>query len=164
MVMNVKDAQVNFWQGEARNNQSDSYFENTAKNREIGKRVQAELDASRQISGEQRKAQEALDRARSAEDELEQLRTKAAEADHYRELLAKPLKDLLQEGADFKKAYEMQKELMQNWMVSQEAFRQLAKKYRTELGKTSEEAKAEYDRLEKEAKERLEKTGKVKAD
>ena len=73
-----------------------------------------------------------------------------AENERYRALLARPLIDVLQENTDLKKAYEEQQKLLKRWVVSQEAFRSLAHKFRKELGisddKIKELIKEEYSR------------------
>ena len=49
--------------------------------------------------------------------------------------------DILQENTDLKKAYEEQQKVLKEWVVSQEAFRSLANKFRKELGISDEKIK-----------------------
>lgn len=48
------------------------------------------------------------------------------ENQNYKELLAKPLGDILQENADYKKAYEEQQALIAMWMLRQRAMKKVA--------------------------------------
>ena len=100
-------------------------------------------------------AQKAADDARAENERYASQAQKAAddaraENERYRALLARPLIDVLQENTDLKKAYEEQQKLLKRWVVSQEAFRSLAHKFRKELGisddKIKELIKEEYSR------------------
>lgn len=65
------------------------------------------------------------------------------EVDYYKELLAKPMHVIAAENEDFKRAYEIQQQLLANWMVSQKAFKELAIDLGLQVGKTREEVVAQ---------------------
>jgi hypothetical protein len=65
------------------------------------------------------------------------------EVQYYQNLLAKPMHEIANQNENFKKTYELQQELLANWMVSQRAFKELAIDLGLELGKSKEEVIAE---------------------
>lgn len=91
--------------------------------------------------------------------ENENLQKKAEEVrienEHYRSLLARPLIDILKENTDLKKAYEKQQEVLRSWVISQEAFRSMSKKFRLELGISDEKIKEIYQEEKEKAPESL---------
>ena len=52
-----------------------------------------------------------------------------AEQEFYRCKLAKPLLDVIRPDTDLRKAYELQQEVLRDWIVSQPAYKQLARKH-----------------------------------
>lgn len=52
-----------------------------------------------------------------------------AEQEFYRCKLAKPLLEVIRPDTDLRKAYELQQEVLSNWIVSQPAFKELARKH-----------------------------------
>ena len=58
---------------------------------------------------------------------------------YYKELLAKPMAEIAQANRSFKETYEVQMELLADWMVSQKAFKELAIQFGIEKGLTLDE-------------------------
>lgn len=92
-------------------------------------------------------ALDAQEKASKAESDAQKAH---AENKRYRALLARPLIEVLQENTDLKKAYEEQQKVLKDWIISQEAFRSLASRFRKELGISDEKA----EELVQEAKEK----------
>lgn len=57
---------------------------------------------------------------------LEKVEDLAVENQKYKELLAKPLGQILEENANYKKAYEEQQQLIALWMLRQRAMKKVA--------------------------------------
>ena len=68
--------------------------------------------------------------------------------EYYKTLLSKPLHKIAEMNNDFKKTYDVQRDLLASWMVSQKAFKELAKDLGEKLG-MSEEALRESFREKK---------------
>ena len=60
------------------------------------------------------------------------------EAMFYKDLLSKPMHVIAANNDDFKKTYEIQQELLADWIISQKAFKDLALDFGLELGKDKE--------------------------
>ncbi len=95
--------------------------------------------------------QEAL--TSSLEQENKQLKTQnnalQDEQKEYEELLAKPLRQIIDEHTDLKKAYEKQQEILNNWIVSQKAFKELVYEYSASLNKSDTDVEQDYKQMEK---------------
>ena len=52
-----------------------------------------------------------------------------SEQKFYRCKLAKPLLEVIRPDTDLRKAYELQQEVLRDWIVSQPAFKELARKH-----------------------------------
>ncbi len=63
------------------------------------------------------------------------------EKNSYKEQLARPLMEILDENADLKKALEEQKQLMGLWMLSQSSFKKIALDLGKQKGLTEQEIK-----------------------
>lgn len=81
-------------------------------------------------------------KAQEAQKETENWQQAAAmakrEADFYKNLLSQPMHVIAANNEDFKKTYNLQQELLADWMVSQKAFKELAVDLGLELGQTKE--------------------------
>ena len=76
---------------------------------------------------------------RELAEEKEKSKKAEQEAEYYKNLLAQPMHLIAANNKDFKKTYELQQELLADWMVSQRAFRELAIEFGLPTGKTREE-------------------------
>lgn len=70
---------------------------------------------------------------------LTQVEKVALENQKYKELLAKPLGEILQENANYKKAYEEQQELIAIWMLKQRSMKKVAMDLGKELNVSEED-------------------------
>ena len=57
----------------------------------------------------------------------------------YKNLLAKPMHEIADSNESFRNTYELQQQLLADWMVSQRAFKELAIDLGLQLGKTKED-------------------------
>ena len=75
----------------------------------------------------------------------QQEKTKKAEqeTEYYKNLLSQPMYVIAANNNDFKKTYEIQQELLADWMVSQRAFKELAIGLGLSIGRTKEDVIAE---------------------
>lgn len=74
-----------------------------------------------------------------ANEQARQLKSKINELQEYDELLSKPLHEIAARHGTFRERYEEQQTLLAQWIVSQRAFKQLAKEYGEKLGLSEEE-------------------------
>ena len=100
--------------------------------------IGASLDAQR-IDRLRREKSELEDRAEKAEKDLKAAKQ---EATFYKNLLSKPMHEIAEKNSDFKATYELQQELLTNWMTNQKAFQELAVEFGIQLGKSEEEVVA----------------------
>lgn len=147
---------INFWQGEAHKNA----HERAEAAKKAHEATMGKIDA-------EKKVQEVTADIKNYEEESDYLvdlgeklliklnNTKAqlakaeAEAEFYKKLLSKPMAEIAQYNGDFKAAYEAQREMMANWIVSQKAFKEAA----TDLGIQAGKTKEDVIELGKQAKE-----------
>lgn len=61
------------------------------------------------------------------------------EADAFRGLLSKPMKEIADMSGDFKKTYELQQQMLAEWIMGQKAFKETAMQLGMKVGKTPEE-------------------------
>lgn len=61
------------------------------------------------------------------------------EADAYRGLLSKPMKEIADMSGDFKTTYELQQQMLAEWIMGQKAFKETAMQLGMQVGKTPEE-------------------------
>lgn len=92
--------------------------------------IGASLDAQK-IDRLKREKSELEERAEKAEKELKAAKQ---EATLYKSLLSKPMHEIAERSSDFKATYELQQELLANWMVSQRAFKELAIEFGIKTG------------------------------
>ena len=123
-----------FWEQQARQNSTKAHtakLETTSAlsdaSRAKLKTYYAELE-TREVNQENQSLNSKIS---AAEDENER----------YRAIHARPLMDILQELTDLKLAYKEQQNLLNEWVVSQKAFRDLVYKFRKELGISDEKIK-----------------------
>lgn len=65
------------------------------------------------------------------------------EVEYYKNLLTKPMREIAELNKDFEQTYDMQQEILGNWIVSQRAFREIAVKYGIKSGEAKEDIIAE---------------------
>ncbi|WP_051647743.1 hypothetical protein [Burkholderia cenocepacia] len=92
------------------------------------------------------------DQVRKSIADFEQDRKEKATADEilalknkvkaYEELLSLPMKEIAQANDDFKKTYDQQQNVLAEWIMAQQAYRETAKIFGKELGKSKEEFSA----------------------
>jgi hypothetical protein len=61
------------------------------------------------------------------------------EADSFRDLLSKPMKEIADMSGDFKKTYELQQQMLAEWIMGQKAFKETAMQLGMQVGKSPEE-------------------------
>lgn len=78
-----------------------------------------------------------------AKREIAQLQEQVAaanqEASAYKELLSRPMREIAGVSGDFKKAYEMQQQLLAEWIMGQKAYRETAMQLGIKLEMTPEQ-------------------------
>ena len=104
----------------------------------IEQSVGASLDAQK-IDRLKREKLELEERAEKAEKDLKAAKQ---EAIFYKNLLSKPMHEIAEKNSDFKATYELQQQLLTNWMTNQKAFKELAVEFGIKLGKSEEEVVA----------------------
>lgn len=104
----------------------------------IEQSVGASLDAQK-IDRLKREKLELEERAQKAEKDLKAAKQ---EAIFYKNLLSKPMHEIAEKNSDFKATYELQQQLLTNWMTNQKAFKELAVEFGIQLGKSEEEVVA----------------------
>lgn len=62
---------------------------------------------------------------------------------YFKEQLSRPLMDIINENKEYKDAFEKQREILERWMVTQNAFKKLAFEYGKQSGKSEEDIKNE---------------------
>lgn len=67
-------------------------------------------------------ASHANNRATALKQDVEKLQK---EVNYYKDLLSKPMYEIANNNENFKKTYDLQQELLADWMVSQNSFREL---------------------------------------
>lgn len=95
--------------------------------------------AQQQIDSLERQKSYLEDRAEKAEKDLKAAKQ---EAIFYKNLLSKPMHEIAEKNSDFKATYELQQQLLTNWMTNQKAFKELAVEFGIQLGKSEEEVVA----------------------
>lgn len=73
---------------------------------------------------------------RNTKKELERIKE---ERDKYRRLLCRPMQEIAENNSDFRETYNIQQKMIENWMVSQKAFKELAIQFGLEKGMTPNE-------------------------
>ncbi|MHC3434935.1 hypothetical protein G7048_06050 [Diaphorobacter sp. HDW4B] len=61
------------------------------------------------------------------------------QANEFRSLLSRPMKEIADMSGDFKKAYEVQQQMLAEWIMGQKAYKETAMQLGMEVGKSSEE-------------------------
>ncbi|MHA6897997.1 hypothetical protein [Ralstonia pseudosolanacearum] len=61
------------------------------------------------------------------------------EVQAFKQLLARPLQEIAEANGDFKKTYELQQELLAEWILAQRAYKETATALGMQVGKTAEE-------------------------
>ncbi len=61
------------------------------------------------------------------------------EADAFRGLLSKPMKEIADMSGDFKKTYELQQQMLAEWIMGQKAYKETAMQLGMQVGKSPEE-------------------------
>lgn len=61
------------------------------------------------------------------------------QADEFRSLLSRPMKEIADMSGDFKKAYELQQQMLAEWIMGQKAYKETAMQLGMEIGKSPEE-------------------------
>lgn len=64
-----------------------------------------------------------------------------SENNQYQNLLSKPFQEIAKVNGDFKAAYEKQQDVLADWILSQQAFKETATQFGIELGKSKDEIK-----------------------
>lgn len=67
------------------------------------------------------------------------LKEKIQKNEDYEKLLSRPMKDIAAINGDFRKTYEMQQELLAEWVLAQRAYKETATQLGIQLGKTPDE-------------------------
>jgi len=60
---------------------------------------------------------------------------------YFKEQLSRPLMEIINENKEYKDAFEKQREILEGWMVSQNAFKKLALEYGKKIGKDEDSVK-----------------------
>ena len=135
-----------------RNNELSNQNESLSNtNRRIND-LNAELED--EIAIHQRRTREAWDLFRNERKEhnqtikeynelVAQKKAMQAEIEHYKKLLAQPMREIAKQNDDFKKTYKKEMEFLADWMVSQKAFKELAIQYGNKFGIQPEEVIAQ---------------------
>lgn len=63
------------------------------------------------------------------------------QADEFRSLLSRPMKEIADMSGDFKKAYELQQQMIAEWILAQRAYKETATSLGLLVGKTPEDIK-----------------------
>ena len=63
------------------------------------------------------------------------------QANEFRSLLSRPMKEIADMSGDFKKAYEVQQQMIAEWILAQRAYKETATALGLEAGKTADEIK-----------------------
>lgn len=87
------------------------------------------------LEDEASKSRREVGRVRTENEQLQD------ENNRLKSLLSKPFKEIAQVSGDFKVAYEQQQDLLADWILSQEAFKETAIQFGIELGKSIDEVK-----------------------
>ena len=61
------------------------------------------------------------------------------EADAFRGLLSKPMKEIADMSGDFKKTYELQQQMLAEWIMGRKAYKETAMQLGMQVGKSPEE-------------------------
>jgi hypothetical protein len=108
------------------------------------------------VRGAEAKANEATNRASDAEhsarfnqfkiDRLEaEAKNLKEENKKYKELLSLPMKEIAEVSGDFRKTYFEQQKILADWILGQQAYRETAKIFAAESGKSKEEFSKVYN-------------------
>ena len=68
-----------------------------------------------------------------------ELRQSKQEVQVHRALLSRPMKEIADVSSDFKKTYELQQQMLAEWILAQRAYHETATKIGIEVGKTPED-------------------------
>ena len=63
----------------------------------------------------------------------------------FRELLSRPMREIAEVSGDFRKTYFEQQKILADWILGQQAYRETAKIFATESGKSKEEFSKVYN-------------------